>query len=101
MADELTRDEVLGASILLFMAGITTTSGLISNSLAHLDSFPEQRDLMQREPLRFPPRSRSASGTRRRSRPSSGPPPETSSHTAGCDPGRRPCEPHLGFREPR
>ena len=29
MGDELTRDEVLGASILLFMAGITTTSGLI------------------------------------------------------------------------
>jgi cytochrome P450 len=54
MSDELTRDEVLGASILLFMAGITTTSGLISNSLAHLDRFGEQRDLMRREPTRIP-----------------------------------------------
>jgi cytochrome P450 len=50
----ITADEVLGSSILLFMAGITTTSGLISNSLLHLDRFPEQRELMRHEPARIP-----------------------------------------------
>jgi cytochrome P450 len=46
-AGELSADEVLGASMLLFVAGITTTSGLISNSLLHLDRFPDQRDLLR------------------------------------------------------
>jgi cytochrome P450 len=41
---DITADELLGSSMLLFVAGITTTSGLISNSLLHLDRFPEQRD---------------------------------------------------------
>lgn len=50
----LSRDEVLGCSVLLFMAGITTTSGLISNSLLHLDRFPDQRELMRLEPERIP-----------------------------------------------
>jgi cytochrome P450 len=46
-AGEITADEVLGSSMLLFVAGITTTSGLISNSLLHLDRYPEQRRLMR------------------------------------------------------
>lgn len=46
-AGEITPDEVLGSSMLLFVAGITTTSGLISNSLLHLDRYPEQRRLMR------------------------------------------------------
>ena len=45
---------MLGCSLLLFMAGITTTSGLISNSLLHLDRFPDQRERMRLEPERIP-----------------------------------------------
>jgi len=50
----MSRDEVIGLSMLLFLAGITTTAGLISNSLFHLDRFPDQRELMRREPERIP-----------------------------------------------
>lgn len=46
-AGRLSADELLGSSLLLFVAGITTTSGLISNSLLHLAVFPEQRDLIR------------------------------------------------------
>lgn len=53
-AGQMSRDEVIGLSMLLFMAGITTTAGLISNSLMHLDRFPDQRELMRREPERIP-----------------------------------------------
>lgn len=53
-AGQMSRDEVIGLSMLLFMAGITTTAGLISNSLWHLDRFPDQRELMRREPERIP-----------------------------------------------
>jgi cytochrome P450 len=49
-AGQLSADELLGASLLLFVAGITTTSGLISNSLLHLATFPTQRDAILREP---------------------------------------------------
>jgi cytochrome P450 len=51
---EISNDELLGSSLLLFMAGITTTSGLISNSLFHLDRFPEQRELLRRDPAIIP-----------------------------------------------
>lgn len=44
---QLSADELLGSSLLLFVAGITTTSGLISNSLLHLAEFPEQRELVR------------------------------------------------------
>jgi cytochrome P450 len=54
VAGQLTPDELLGSSMLLFIAGITTTSGLISNSLMHLDRYPDQRELMVREPARIP-----------------------------------------------
>ena len=40
--------------MLLFVAGITTTSGLISNSLLHLDRFPDQRDLIRDDPSVIP-----------------------------------------------
>jgi cytochrome P450 len=50
----ISEDELLGCSMLLFVAGITTTSGLISNSLLHLDRFPDQRELIRREPDRIP-----------------------------------------------
>jgi cytochrome P450 len=49
----ISRDEIVGCCILLFMAGITTTSGLISNSLLHLDRFPDQQALLRREPQRM------------------------------------------------
>ena len=53
-AGEMTPDEVLGASMLLFVAGITTTSGLLSNSLLHLDRFPDQRARIRDEPAILP-----------------------------------------------
>jgi cytochrome P450 len=53
-AGELSADELLGASMLLFVAGITTTSGLISNSLLHLDRFPDQRDRIRDDPAVIP-----------------------------------------------
>ncbi|HEY7736998.1 MAG TPA: cytochrome P450 [Candidatus Limnocylindrales bacterium] len=49
-AGQISPDELLGGSMLLFVAGITTTSGLISNSLLHLDRFPDQRDLLRDDP---------------------------------------------------
>jgi cytochrome P450 len=49
-AGQISADELLGSSMLLFIAGITTTSGLISNSLLHLDRYPGQRDLMRDDP---------------------------------------------------
>jgi cytochrome P450 len=48
-AGQITDDELIGGSLLFFMVGITTTSGLISNSLLHLDRFPEQRELIRRD----------------------------------------------------
>jgi cytochrome P450 len=53
-AGQLTDDELLGASLLLFVAGITTTSGLISNSLLHLARFPDQRRVIVNEPAAIP-----------------------------------------------
>ncbi len=53
-AGSLSSDELLGASMLLFVAGITTTSGLISNSLLHLDRFPDQRNLIRDDPSVMP-----------------------------------------------
>ena len=53
-AGSISSDELLGASMLLFVAGITTTSGLISNSLLHLDRFPDQRDLIRDDPSVIP-----------------------------------------------
>jgi cytochrome P450 len=47
---QISADELLGASMLLFVAGITTTSGLISNSLLHLAHFPDQRALIRDDP---------------------------------------------------
>ena len=53
-AGQLSADELLGASMLLFVAGITTTSGLISNSLLHLARYPDQRDRIRDEPSVIP-----------------------------------------------
>jgi cytochrome P450 len=53
-AAQLSADELLGSSMLLFIAGITTTSGLIANSLLHLDRFPDQRELIVRDPRVIP-----------------------------------------------
>lgn len=50
----ISADELLGSSMLLFIAGITTTSGLISNSLFHLERFPDQRELIHRDPTVIP-----------------------------------------------
>lgn len=53
-AGEISADELLGGSMLLFVAGITTTSGLISNSLLHLDRFPDQREIIRNNPSVIP-----------------------------------------------
>jgi cytochrome P450 len=53
-AGQLSRDELLGSSLLLFVAGITTTSGLISNSLLHLGRDPDQRAIVVREAAAIP-----------------------------------------------
>ena len=53
-AGQISADELLGSSMLLFIAGITTTSGLISNSLMHLDRFPDQRELIVQNPGLIP-----------------------------------------------
>ncbi len=51
---QISADELLGSSMLLFVAGITTTSGLLSNSLLHLDRFPDQRALIRADPALIP-----------------------------------------------
>jgi cytochrome P450 len=53
-AGQISEDELLGGSMLLFVAGITTTSGLISNSLFHLAAFPDQRALIRSDPAVLP-----------------------------------------------
>jgi cytochrome P450 len=53
-AGRLSDDELLGASLLLFVAGITTTSGLISNSLHHLGRLPDQRRIISADPATIP-----------------------------------------------
>lgn len=53
-AGQISADELLGGAMLLFVAGITTTSGLISNSLLHLDHFPDQRGQISADPSVLP-----------------------------------------------
>jgi cytochrome P450 len=53
-AGQISEDELLGGSMLLFVAGITTTSGLISNSLFHLAAYPDQRTMLRRDPAVIP-----------------------------------------------
>lgn len=53
-AGQISADELTGGAMLLFVAGITTTSGLISNSLLHLDRFPDQRDRIRDDPSVLP-----------------------------------------------
>jgi cytochrome P450 len=53
-AGQLSADELLGSSLLLFVAGITTTSGLISNSLLHLARYPDQREILVRDAAVLP-----------------------------------------------
>jgi cytochrome P450 len=53
-AGELDADELLGASLLMFVAGITTTSGLISNSLLHLERLDAIRETLRGDPTTIP-----------------------------------------------
>jgi cytochrome P450 len=53
-AGEIEADELLGTSLLLFVAGITTTSGLISNSLLHLGRLDDTRETLRRDPTTIP-----------------------------------------------
>ncbi len=50
----LSEDEVIGAAMLLFFAGITTTSALIANSLVHLHRFEGEREQIRRSPELIP-----------------------------------------------
>jgi cytochrome P450 len=42
-AKTIDREEIVGLSLILFVAGVTTTTGLISNSLFELATHPRQR----------------------------------------------------------
>jgi cytochrome P450 len=53
-AGELSPDELIGSSLLMFVAGITTTSGLLSNSLYHLASHDDVREAMRDDPATLP-----------------------------------------------
>jgi cytochrome P450 len=50
----LTETEALGATMLLFVAGTSTTSALISNSFLHLHRFGDQLQLLRRSPELIP-----------------------------------------------
>jgi hypothetical protein len=50
----LTEDEALGGAMLLFVAGISTTSALISNAFLHLHRFGDQLQLLRRSPELIP-----------------------------------------------
>ncbi len=53
-AGNLTEDEALGGAMLLFVAGISTTSALISNAFLHLHRFGDQLRLLRRSPELIP-----------------------------------------------
>lgn len=53
-AGTLSEDEVLGSAMLLFFAGITTTSALITSSILHLARFQSQRELLRESPQLAP-----------------------------------------------
>ena len=50
----LSEDEAVGAAILLFAAGMSSTSALLSNSLLHLQNFGRQRELLCETPSIIP-----------------------------------------------
>jgi cytochrome P450 len=50
----LTETEALGVTMLLFVAGTSTTSALISNSFLHLHRFGDQLQLLRRSPELIP-----------------------------------------------
>ncbi len=51
---ELSPDEVIGMAMLLYFAGITTTSALIAGALLHLARFPDQQRLLRDSPRLMP-----------------------------------------------
>ena len=53
-AGDLSEVEVLGSVLLLFVAGISTTSALIASALLHLHRFADQRRLLRRSPELIP-----------------------------------------------
>lgn len=53
-AGRLTQDEAVGGAMLLFVAGISTTSALISNAFLHLHRFGDQLQLLRRSPELIP-----------------------------------------------
>jgi cytochrome P450 len=53
-AGNLTEDEAVGGAMLLFVAGISTTSALISNAFLHLHRFGDQLQLLRRSPELIP-----------------------------------------------
>jgi len=53
-AGSLTEDEAVGGAMLLFVAGISTTSALISNAFLHLHRFSGQLRLLRRSPELIP-----------------------------------------------
>ncbi|HET7380959.1 MAG TPA: cytochrome P450 [Gaiellales bacterium] len=53
-AGVLTEDEAVGGAMLLFVAGISTTSALISNAFLHLHRFGNELRLLRRSPELIP-----------------------------------------------
>lgn len=53
-AGNLTEDEAVGGGMLLFVAGISTTSALVSNAFLHLHRFGDQLRLLRRSPELIP-----------------------------------------------
>ena len=51
---DMTEDEALGGAMLLFVAGISSTSALISNSFLHLHRSDDQLQLLRRSPELIP-----------------------------------------------
>ena len=49
-SSRIDREEIVGLSLIIFVAGVTTTTGLISNSLFALANHPDQRTRLARDP---------------------------------------------------
>jgi cytochrome P450 len=53
VAGEMTREELVSLCLFMFFAGINTTIGLLSYGIYWLAQFPEERDVLAKEPARM------------------------------------------------
>jgi len=52
--EKLAQNELLGFAFLLLVAGVETTTNLISNGVELLDRFPDQREALRKDPSLLP-----------------------------------------------